>query len=318
LRDARAQIIMTPSRPRSFCYVLTDPNLGRYAAMTAVSAAATRELHPNEQINVISDTVTARRLNDARHLLSRFATNVIAVETPYPADVKLQSRYLKTTLRKHVAGDLIFLDSDAVPLRDLEPLFQWDGDFCIAWDNNAPTATATLRPEHVSELKRMNWTVPPVYFNSGVFLARDVPTVHALFGQWHARWLQYVAGGRHQDQLSLNSIVTTSGVRLGVLPPAYNAQIRVREDSIRNAAIVHFFQSFGGLDATVFSEMVEEVLSTGQLDMKGIRTFHRTRYPWKARDSMRRFYWTGHPFLAAGVVVRKSLSKILRKSAKQA
>ena len=165
------------------------------------------------------------------------------------------------------------------------------------------------------DLERMNWPIPSMYFNSGVFLARDVPTVHALFDQWHQRWLQFVAAGRHQDQPPLNSIATTSGVRLAVIPPAFNAQIRVREDSVRGAHIVHFYQSFGGLDATVFADLVTEVLETGKLDPKGIAAFHRSKYPWKARDSMRRFYWTGHPFLAAGVAVRKALSKVIGSKA---
>ena len=73
---------MTPQRSRSFCYVLTDPGLGRYAAMTAVSAAATRRLHPDERINVVCDTTTAAQLKAANHLLLSFADTIVPVATP--------------------------------------------------------------------------------------------------------------------------------------------------------------------------------------------------------------------------------------------
>lgn len=300
---------MSSPAARSFCYVLTDPELGNYAAMTAVSAAATRLLHPDTPINVVCDAATATRLTTANHVLLKYATRIVSVDTPY-AEVKLQSRFLKTTLRKQLAGDFVFLDSDAVPMRNLERLFDWDGEFGIVIDSNAPTGADSLQAGSRAELERMNWPIPSMYFNSGVFLARDVPTVHRLFEQWHERWLQYVASGRHQDQLSLNSILMTSGVKLAALPHSYNAQISAREEAIRGAHIVHFYLSFGGLDETVFAGLVDETKRTGQVNVDGLRAFLRSRNPWTSRDSMRRYYWTGHPFLAVGVAMRKAVAKL--------
>lgn len=97
------------------CYVLTDDARLAYYDELLISLSSLRGQRDDGPVLILTDEATAAELErqgrrDHRALMAQ--ERVVA--TPREYSQKERSRFIKTSMREHVEGDLFFLDTDTV------------------------------------------------------------------------------------------------------------------------------------------------------------------------------------------------------------
>lgn len=91
-------------------YVLVSNDKDYYLEQAYVSMFSLKKYNPKAQIYVVADqdTVDGIKSNSIRQNLSVYVDSFISVDFDKTVGLKERSRFLKTTLRKHVDGDFCF------------------------------------------------------------------------------------------------------------------------------------------------------------------------------------------------------------------
>lgn len=273
------------------CYVLVDEHLGRYATMACISATSLRRIHPDREIVLLCDAPTADAIRGTRHPLSRLCNSIIPATVPLPTAAE-RSRWLKTSLRRLVAGHLLYLDVDTVVVRPIH-LQPSPADHALA---SADACDQRGRPVQAVApwvtllFSRLGWAMPRLYRNAGALLLRDSPEGHAFGDRWHAEWRRSVDAGCHRDQPALNAAVGAMPGTVGLLPLRYNAMPTYRPRLARDAAIYHFWaEQTLNLErpSSLLDHLVEHHERTGSVDQETIDWCRRYNYPWMQRHGIR-------------------------------
>ena len=273
------------------CYVLADDSLGRYADMACVSASTLRRLQPGLEILLLCDTTTADAIRRQAHPLGAIVDTIVPASAPGPT-VAERSRWLKTSLRRLVAGDLLYLDVDTVVIRPIELPVEAHTHVLAAAD----ACDARGRPVHETEpwvellFSRLGWTMPALYRNAGVIFFRGSRAGHELGSRWHAEWCRSLAAGSHRDQPALNAAIGASAATAGLLPLEYNAMPTYRPCLARGARIYHFW-SEQTLDlespASLLDHLTRHYQETRTIDWAMIDWCRGHSYPWLRRHGVR-------------------------------
>ena len=109
----------------TFLYILIWRSGEEYADITFLSMSSLREVHPEAQILLLTDSETAKALHDASHPLLALVESVIESEAPHRSS-SMKSWFLKSRMRRLVGGDFILLDADTIVRQRLDALFQID------------------------------------------------------------------------------------------------------------------------------------------------------------------------------------------------
>ena len=295
------------------CYVLADDDLGRYATMACISATSLRRVHPGHEIVLLCDASTAKAIRRTDHPLSRLCDSIIPAAVAGPTAAE-RSRWLKTSLRRLVPGELLYLDVDTVVIRPIE-LEPGPRDHALA---SADACDHRGRPVQevapwVTQLfERLAWQMPRLYRNAGALFFRDTPTGHAFGERWHAEWRRSVEAGCHRDQPALNAAAGAMSGAVGLLPLRFNAMPAYRPRLARGAAIYHFWaEQTLNLDhpSSLLDHLVQHYEQAGAVDEETIDWCRRHSYPWIQRHGVRVALRAG----AYRVAARALLGKPLRR-----
>lgn len=227
--------------PVQLVYVCCSQHLN-YLQTLKASVLISRFVLKPLRITCLTDSVSYEKLTAS---LQGLFDSVICVATNH-TDPLISSRYIKTSMRKHIKGDFLFLDVDAVAVRnDLARLVNCEHmgaspniDHC----NIVPQFPYEVVPRF---FKPMNWEYPiSPYINSGVLFCRDTAEVHEIFRKWHTCWLeQYTKLGIHNDQPALNHILAQHPKLLTLLPIGFNSPVDVNSSFHKNAIVYHYYLS---------------------------------------------------------------------------
>jgi hypothetical protein len=157
-----------------------------------------------------------------RNHIKSYFDEYVEVDIPDGFTQKQRSRYLKTTLRKWVSGDFLYVDTDTVIAGSISEI-----------DNCTENIAMALDVCYEKQKK---------HFNSGVIYAKDSKFSLDFFDQWHAGWLEGVAKGIDNDQPSLY-LLTAQMDGFRTLSSAWNFQIKLKRNDkgLTDAKIVHYF-----------------------------------------------------------------------------
>lgn len=273
------------------CYVLADDALGRYADMACVSASTLRRLQPGLETVLLCDASTADAISRQSHALGTICDTIISAAAP-GATVAERSRWLKTSLRRLVSGDLLYLDVDTVLIRPIELPVE-AGTHVLA---GADACDARGRPVHKTEpwvdllFSRLGWTMPALYRNAGVIFFRESAAGRELGARWHAEWRRSLDAGSHRDQPALNAAIGALPRAVGLLPAEYNAMPTYRPWLARGARIYHFW-SEQTLDlespSSLLDHLTRHYRETRTIDWAMIDWCRGHNYPWLSRHGVR-------------------------------
>jgi hypothetical protein len=151
-------------------YVLVSAPPDHLVEMATVSVTALCMLSPEVKATVVMDPATLRGISGARARLLKFVDRVIEAPAQDQSPMA-RSRRIKTTLRELVAGDYLFLDVDAVPVKPIGAVFSTAAEFAAVYDGNMPPRQFVFHDFERQPFEAMGWPLPPgPYFNSGVKL----------------------------------------------------------------------------------------------------------------------------------------------------
>lgn len=226
-------------------YVHVGSTSSKYHKMLQISLASVRLNMPNIEVNVVVDKSTEKDLisNESAILKDQFLS-VISVDIAGNYKDVEKSRYLKTSLRTHVSGDFLFIDTDTVICCDFSDIVV-DKSVSMVLDEHTEVSNDDWSEnlKNNAKVRGFDFSNLEYYFNSGVMIVRDDPDAHKLFDKWFLTWDKTRKLGFHQDQYSLAEVNQNLDI-ITQLDPRWNFQVsghKVPLELISEAKIIHYF-----------------------------------------------------------------------------
>lgn len=228
-------------------YILTSDNTDYYLEQTLVSIYSVRLHNSDAEIILVVDTETNNTLIEKRKIITKYISQKIIVETPYNYSKMQRSRFLKTTLRRHISGDYLFMDSDTIITDDLSEIDNVPFDIAAVPDKHVMIKNHP-RYKYIKEWAKVaNWNliIDRYYFNSGVFYVKDSPLTHLFYEKWFHIWSELSTNkGINIDQPSLAKVDEMHNYIIKELDGIWNCQINENGlPFLSNAKVIHYFAS---------------------------------------------------------------------------
>ncbi len=240
-------------------YTLVSSEKDIYLEQLWVSIYSLRLYNSEAHVIVLVDDKTNETLTGYRAVIKELANEIIVVETPQSYTPKERSREIKTSIRKHVKGDFLFLDTDTVICDQLDEIDNLiDMDIAIVSDFHVPFSAYPFK-RYIVEIMReiFDTDVSEVkeYFNSGAMYVRDTERSHLFFDAWNKNWTHSAfKKGNSQDQPALMKTNYDFNSLIKELDGSYNCQIAASIKYLHEAKVIHFFNArfFGDTNYSPF------------------------------------------------------------------
>lgn len=230
-------------------YVLTCSESNNYLEQAWMSIWSLKHHNPTMQVTLVVDDASCALIKSTyRKEILTLVDELVCIHVPEGFDQRAKSRWLKTSLRTHIEGDFLFIDTDTVVCESLSEVDDWDCSIGAVIDENS------YRPlsKDVPKLHKLQWLARQCgtdmdfcqlpYYNSGVLYVKDNAEAHALYDAWHKLWLSNYEKGVFQDQIALYHTTLTSGIHITELPPVLNCQITEHGlNALAEARIIHYY-----------------------------------------------------------------------------
>ena len=271
-------------------YVLTSDGHDGYADMNLVSLWSLLESNPGRRVVVLVDSISSERLGNCAHpiLSSEAEIRVIFCEE---GPGGWRNRFVKTQVRKHVAGPLLYLDGDTLVRDDLADVFRVDAMVAGVPNHNGLGTAAEIPAGERDILARNGWALDlPAYANGGVLFMADYPETHAFCALWHKRWRESAeTTGQHYDQPALNQALHESGVAFAWLDHRYNAQVHARPRTASDAAVWHVYRSEVHPNPPTVLDHLLALQKSERDDVRAaVAAACRSPHPWITRNPLDR------------------------------
>ena len=223
-------------------YVLVSGPDDVYLEQAFVSASTAARHNPDAEIVLLTDQMTADgwlRENPLSGLFKALFRSIIVAPLDGSLPPMLRSRMLKTGMRDYVEGDFLFIDADTVIARPLGGIDTFPADLAAAPDLHCRFADHPHRQPTLNMCKKLGYDASKdeYYFNSGVMLVRDTPSVHDFFHRWQKNYLEGYRAGIRPDQPSL---AQTAAGEVTRLPDEWNCEVQNGVRFLKDAFIVHY------------------------------------------------------------------------------
>ncbi|MBN9420499.1 MAG: hypothetical protein J0I12_33955 [Candidatus Eremiobacteraeota bacterium] len=301
------------------CYILTCDRESRYAAYTLLSIALLRRLYPGVHVVLLTDPASKKVLESSPTGLLQAVDECVQFATSDP-DVTVRSRELKIRARELLQGDFLQLDSDTLPVRSFDAIFESSGDLSVALDRNHICPYPHFPRWYVGTFQQLGWSCPtPRYYNSGVIFWRDTQASREVSRLWLEAWQQQRrVAGIPFDQLSFNHAIDQLRPQVVELDIRYNALIRASPWFGEQASILHFHvdqfgDTLGGGD--LLGALLQDWEKTGRVNWETVDRSLRSRYSWLTPpDHLSFLLRTGH-YRRGLLLLLKKLFQAARKPA---
>ena len=244
-----------------YLYVLSSDNSDLYYEQALLSITSLKRKNPDSFVSLLTDDKTSEYLrNDSKkniifNLLDEFK------EITFTPDIgkKYRSRWLKTSMRKHIDGDFLFLDCDTIIAEKLK--IQKEINLGAVLDIHLPLQKRFkdkhYRDIHIQrDIKCKFTTASHNYFNSGLILCRDIPSNHNFFDLWHSYWMSGVEYGILEDQPSFSMANIVLGNIITELDGTWNCQL-VHDGLfyLGIAKIIHYYNVIDNKKNYIFAKL---------------------------------------------------------------
>ena len=224
-----------------YLYVLVGSKKGFYCEQTLVSMASLKRIEPDSFITLLVDNQTdvdcKREIEKIRKYVSEYI--IAPIEDSFPAIAR--SRYIKTSMRKYIEGDFLYVDADTVWNAPVEK-DDFTHDIMGVLDGHCLLANHPMKKGIEEDFQKVGFN-PKVekYVNGGVLFSKDSDISRVFFDLWHETWQKTSAGGYFIDMPSLNYAIKQIGNSFALLPDSYNVQISRSWEYFPHAKLIHFF-----------------------------------------------------------------------------
>ena len=225
-------------------YVLTCTTEGNYIEQALLAIWSARHHNPSAQILLFVDDITDGVISEGRDEVLKYVSEKIVI--PFEADKTMlyRSRWIKTSVRRLVDGDFLFVDCDTITTRSLEEIDSLSCTMGAVPDSHLPVhefGKALMKSSKVKVAPvGIDLDAEEYYFSSGVLYVKDTPETHALYETWHAVWQEGEEKGVNIDQPSLAKANIEAGHLIERIDDRFNCVIYTQPDFAKDASILHF------------------------------------------------------------------------------
>lgn len=226
-------------------YILVSSDRDLYLEQLWCSLYSLRLHNPEARVVLMTDDHTAQSLVGKRAKIKEYLSEEKVIDVPAEYSPKERSRYIKTTFRSCLKGNLLFLDTDTIIAEDLSSIDQIDEDVACVLDLHAPLnriiGEGTIH-QRMKDLFGLDVSQETNYFNSGVMFVKDSPKAQQLFKQWHKNWkISAFEKNKCIDQPALMASDIACGHVIKELPGIWNCQVLGSIQYLHHAKVIHFF-----------------------------------------------------------------------------
>lgn len=224
-----------------YLYVLVGSKKGFYCEQTLVSMASLKRIEPTSFITLLVDKQTDLEFKIELENIRKYVNEYIIVPVEDNTLPVAKSRYIKTSMRKYVKGDFLYVDADTVWNALIEKR-DFTHDIMGVLDGHCLLAEHPLKKGIEEDFKKVGYN-PEVerYVNGGVLFSKDSDVSRKFFDLWHETWRKTSASGSFIDMPSLNYAIKQIGDSFALLPDTYNVQISRSWEYFPHAKLIHFF-----------------------------------------------------------------------------
>lgn len=273
----------------SIIYVLTSSKRDYYYEQMMISIESVKYRMPNQKIVVLTDKNTYLSFIGTRKKIFEYA-DVIQVNVPEEYSQKQASRYIKTSLRKYIEGNILFIDSDTVICDDFST-FDCNESIAMVLDMHIPFGERKAADKegfgsinHKLNLCGISLENCTKYYNSGVMWIKDDAIASDFFAKWHENWKETLKNGVVEDQISLNYTNMLSNGVIAELSGEWNCQTTIRIRGLKYmhcAHIIHYYNIIK--DNSVYALCDEELIRSYNNDenQKLIDIIHNPKFRFR-------------------------------------
>lgn len=233
----------------SIVYTLIDNSKLNYFNEMMISIKSLKYRMPEKKILIVTDDSTKHyiEMNIMYYEDVIKQAEFIVVNIPAQYTQKEKSRFLKTSLRKYVEGDFLFIDTDTI-ICEKFPENVSQADIAMVLDGNVTLSEHLDRKGAYSINKWCGIKLGKIenYYNSGVIWVKDTEAAKKLFELWHEQWKESVKTGFAFDQPSLNKIIIDHRFDVEMLDGTWNCQVSGNPFPLKylaNAKIIHYYNA---------------------------------------------------------------------------
>lgn len=237
-------------------YALISSEEDIFLEQTICSIISLRYYTKNAYVCLVCDESTYNSFSNNRKRIFEYTNEIVKIETPLDYTKAQKSRYLKTSLRKYIKGDFLFIDSDTIITEDISSVDDCKFDLYAVPDKHVKLAQHSDKKFIIESAGKVNWLIDEndiYYYNSGVMLVKDTQMTKIFYEKWHNKWITTTVSTFHPDQPALNCINKEMGYPICEMDGKWNCQISDNGlKYLANAKIIHYFNSTIKLDRGSF------------------------------------------------------------------
>lgn len=226
-------------------YCISSEDKDIYLEQLAVSLYSLKRNSPQTEAVVLMDSISYSHLTEARRKMLSIADELKSIDVGEGTGY-YRSRMLRTTVREHVDGPCLSIDSDTIVLRSLEGLDNIHADVAAVQDANLPQFSS-LHPTYQHSVHYCNKYFKfrlqdePKYFSGGAIFSDDTPAAHKFFSEWNKNFIQGHQMGVVGDQQSLAYTNFLLGHPIQEISGIWNCQMYFGVRFMPQACILHYF-----------------------------------------------------------------------------
>jgi len=229
-----------------YVYVLVSDLNDTYYEQFLMSVTSLVFLMPNADVFLLCDPKTRKNLVGKRSGYEKFVSQIVIVDVPTDISQIEVSRWIKTSMRRHVSGDFLFIDCDTVIVEDLSLIAEMGIKFGACLDKHSLINRHGKGNNIIEKDKRLGFTsyLSNRHINSGVIFCADTPETHKVFDLWHELWIFSNNQNTVRDQPAFNMAIYENSSLFTELDGIWNCQISFNGLSfLANSKIIHYFAS---------------------------------------------------------------------------
>jgi hypothetical protein len=232
-----------------FLYVLVSDENDYYLEQALLSITTLKYRMPVGFISLLIDDITEKTLINKRRNILEFVDELKIVVIDGKFNKKERSRWLKTSMRQHIEGDFLFIDSDTVIADDLTSISNQDIIMGAVLDSHVSLSEfPNLKSYCQANDKKMGFNASFItnkHFNSGVIFCKDTKDCHVFFEEWHKLWFLGRSKNVFIDQPAFNQANVVLQNIISELDGIWNCQIvKGGIQYLVKAKIIHFYTAY--------------------------------------------------------------------------
>ena len=209
-------------------YVVTSDETDVYLEQALLSVFSLRKHNPNAYVELVVDQDTDATITGKRGEILKYIDHKVVVNVPEEYNNVCRSRWLKTSLRQHVKGDFLYVDTDTIVTDSLEEIDCFTGDIGAVKDQHVLLGknNGARKLQIRAEQEGWRWSETLIYYNSGIIFVKDSAIAHEFYQMWNNKWKdKYRKTGDYKDQPPLAATNESFQYLIRELPGEWNCQI---------------------------------------------------------------------------------------------